>query len=195
MFVNGWDADTDPIVTEVDSSGKVVFQLFAQQLGLDLSERRTNPAEPHSNTHTNAVHWITEGEYLISLRNFHQFIKIKNGEVVETFKKARNVHDPLPYEDGYLFAIHFRDRSELISQNVSGKRKPIFVPEPETWTPLRTVELLRNNNILITGSREVGQLDQEGKLVWSLKMNQYDSQITSTKKTKNFIYKAAFVYK
>ena len=69
------------------------------------------------------------------------------------------------------------------------------MPEPETWTPLRTVELLRNNNILITGSREVGQLDQEGKLVWSLKMNQYDSQITSTKKTKNFIYKAAFVYK
>ena len=154
MFVNGWDADTDPIVTEVDSSGKVVFQLFAQQLGLDLSERRTNPAEPHSNTHTNAVHWVAEGEYLISLRNFHQFIKIKNGEVIETFKKARNVHDPLPFEDGYLFAIHFRDRSELIFQNVSGKRKPLFVPEPETWTPLRAVELLRNNNILITGSRE-----------------------------------------
>jgi len=195
VFVNGWDADTDPIVTEVDSSGKVVFQLFAQKLGLNLSERRTNPAEPHSNTHTNAVHWIAEGEYLISLRNFHQFIKIKNGEVVETFKKARNVHDPLPFEDGYLFAIHFRDRSELIFQNVSGKRKPLFVPEPETWTPLRTVELLRNNNILVTGSREVGQLDQDGKLVWSLKMNQYDSQITSTKKTKNFIYKAAFVYK
>jgi hypothetical protein len=195
VFVNGWDADTDPIVTEVDSSGKVVFQLFAQKLGLDLSERRTNPAEPHSNTHTNAVHWIAEGEYLISLRNFHQFIKIKNGEVVETFKKARNVHDPLPFEDGYLFAIHFRDRSELIFQNVSGKRKPLFVPEPETWTPLRTVELLRNNNILVTGSREVGQLDQDGKLVWSLKMNQYDSQITSTKKTKNFIYKAAFVYR
>ena len=61
VFVNGWDADTDPIVTEVDSSGKVIFQLFAQQLGLDLSERRTNPAEPHSNTHTNAVHWIAEG--------------------------------------------------------------------------------------------------------------------------------------
>ena len=156
VFVNGWDADTDPIVTEVDSSGKVVFELFAEQLGLDVNERRTDPAEPYSNTHTNAVHWLAEGEYLISLRNFHQFIKIKNGAVVATFKKTRNVHDPLPFNNGYLFAIHFRDRSELVFHDISGKRKPIFFPEPETWTPLRTVELLRNNNILITGSREVG---------------------------------------
>ena len=195
VFVNGWDANTDPIVTEVDSSGKVVFQLFSEKLGLDVNERRTNPAEPYSNTHTNAVHWVAEGEYLVSLRNFHQFIKVKNGEVVSKFNKIRNVHDPLPFNNGYLFAIHFRDRSELVFHDISGKRKPIFLPEPETWTPLRTVELLRNNNILITGSREVGQLDQDGKLVWSLKMNQYDSQITSTKKIKNFIYKAAFVYK
>jgi len=195
VFVNGWDANSDPIVTEVDSSGKVVFQLFAEKLGLDLNERRTDPTEPYSNTHANAVQWLAEGEYLVSLRNFHQFIKIKNGEVVATFKRTRNVHDPLPFNDGYLFAIHFRDRSELVFHNASGKRKPIFVPEPETWTSLRTLELLRNDNILITGSREVGQLDQDGKLVWSLKMNQYDLQKTSTKKTPNFIYKAAFVYK
>jgi len=195
VFVNGWDANSDPIVTEVDSSGKVVFQLFAEKLGLDLNERRTDPTEPYSNTHANAVQWLAEGEYLVSLRNFHQFIKIKNGEVVATFKRTRNVHDPLPFNDGYLFTIHFRDRSELVFHNASGKRKPIFVPEPETWTSLRTLELLRNNNILITGSREVGQLDQDGKLVWSLKMNQYDLQKTSTKKTPNFIYKAAFVYK
>lgn len=195
IFVNGWDADTDPIVTEVDPKGKIVMQLFAAQLELDPAERRSNPDERYSNTHANAVMGLADNEYLISLRNFNQFIKVKDGRVTARVKNARRVHDPSPYKEGFLFAVHLRNRSELIYERSPGQRESLFKPAPETWTPLRTVEPLRNGNILITGSREVGQLDAEGKLVWSILMDNYVAQKGDQRKKGSFIYKAAFVYK
>jgi hypothetical protein len=195
VFVNGWDADGDPVVTEVDPSGKIVMQLFAEQLGLDVNERHSAPGERYSNTHANAVQQLADGEYLISLRNYNQFLRYKDGKVVARYMNARNVHDPLPFKGGYLFAIHYRDSSQLILQRESGQREPFFKPEPGTWTPLRTVELLKNGNILVTGSREVGQLDEAGKLVWSMVIESYANQKSEQRKKAGFIYKATFVYK
>ncbi len=195
IFVNGWDGDTDPIVTEVDQSGKVVMQVFADQLSLDLTERRNVTGEQYSNTHTNAVQKLAEGEYLISVRNFNQFLIFKDGKVTSRYKNASRVHDPVPYSGGFLFAIHRQDRSLLIVHQGPGQRAPLFRPEPETWHPLRTLEILHNKNILITGSQEIGQLDQDGNLVWSMKMKGYVSQKSRGKSGGSFIYRAAFVHK
>lgn len=195
VFVNGWDADVDPIVTEVDPSGKIVMQLFAEQLGLDAKERNSSQGERYSNTHINAIQQLAEGEYLISLRNYNQFMRFKDGKVVVRYMNARNVHDPVPYKGGYLFAIHYRDSSQLILQKETRQREPLFKPEPGTWTPLRTVELLKNGNILVTGSREVGQLDEAGNLVWSVVIESYVNQKSDQRKKSGFFYKVAFVYK
>lgn len=195
VFVNGWDGDTDPVMTEVDRAGNIVLQLFARDLELNLAERHSVTTERHSNTHANAVQQLRPGEYLLSLRNFNQFIKISNGKVVGRVKNARNVHDPVPFKDGYLFAVHLADdKSALMLHAGPGQRQPLFKPEPDTWTPLRTVELLKNGNILITGGREVGQLDAQGQLVWSLVVAQFASG-KSGQKSSRFFYKAAFVYK
>lgn len=195
VFVNGWDADGDPIVTEVDPSGNIVMQLFAEQLGLDAKERNSSPGERYSNTHVNAIRQLAEGEYLISLRNYNQFLRYRDGKVFVRYSNARNVHDPVPYKGGYLFAIHYRDRSQLIMQNETRQREPLFKPEPGTWHPLRTVELLKNGNVLVTGSREVGQLDEAGKLVWSMVIESYGDQKSDQRKKTGFFYKVAFVYK
>lgn len=195
VFVNGWDADTDPVVTEVDSAGKIVMQLFAEQLGLSTNERHSVPGERFSNTHANAIQRLDENEYLISLRNYNQFLKFKDGKVVARFKKAKNVHDPVPYKEGFLFAVHIADsQSALVHHQGPGQRQSFFKPETGTWSPLRSVELLHNGNVLITGSRQVGQLDQDGKLVWAMTVVSYESG-KSEQKTGRFIYKAAFVYK
>jgi hypothetical protein len=195
VFVNGWDGDSDPVMTEVDSAGKLVLQLFARDLELNAAERHSVVTERHSNTHANAVQKLGPDEYLLSLRNFNQFIKIKNGKVVARIKNARNVHDPVPYKEGYLFAAHLaEDKSALLFHAGPGKRQPFFSPEPDTWTPLRTLELLQNGNILISGGREVGQLDPQGKLVWSLVAEHFASG-KSGQKSERFFYKAAFVYK
>lgn len=195
VFVNGWDGDNDPVMTEVDSAGNIVLQLFARDLELNTDERHSVTTERHSNTHANAVQRLGPGEYLLSLRNFNQFVKIKNGKVVARFKNARNVHDPVPYKEGYLFAVHLaEDKSALIMHGGPGQRQPLFKPEAGTWTPLRTVELLRNGNILISGGREIGQLDPQGQLVWSVVAEHFSSG-KSGQKSERFFYKAAFVYK
>lgn len=195
VFVNGWDGDNDPVMTEVDNSGNIVLQLFARDLELNAAERHSVTTERHSNTHANAVQKLRAGEYLLSLRNFNQFVKISNGKVVARIKNARNVHDPVPYKDGYLFAAHLADdKSALLFHAGPGQRQPFFKPEPDTWTPLRTVELLKNGNILITGGREIGQLDSQGQLVWSLVAEHFASG-KSGQKSARYFYKAAFVYK
>lgn len=195
VFVNGWDADNDPVLTEVDRAGNIVLELFARDLDLDPAERHSVVVERHSNTHANAVQQLGPAEYLLSLRNFDQFVKIKNGKVVARVKNARNVHDPVPYKDGYLFAVHIaEDKSNLLYHRGPGQRQPFFKPEPGSWTPLRTVEPLRNGNILITGGREVGQLDANGQLVWSLVADHFGSG-KNAQKSARYFYKAAFVYK
>lgn len=195
VFVNGWDGDSDPVMTEVDSAGNIVLQLFARDLELNPAERHDVSNERYSNTHANAVQKLGPGEYLLSLRNFNQFVKISNGKVVARVRNARNVHDPVPYKGGYLFAVHLaEDKSALMMQVGPGQRQPLFKPEPDTWTPLRTVELLRNGNILITGGREMGQLDPQGQLIWSLVAGHYVSG-KSGQKSARFFYKATFVYK
>lgn len=196
LFVNGWDADSDPVMTEVDSDGKVVLQLFARDLDLNPAERHSVASEKtYSNTHANAVQKLGPNEYLLSLRNFNQFIIIKDGKVIERRKNAKNVHDPIPYENGYLFAAHLaEDKSALVHQVGPGQRRPFFKPDDGTWTPLRTVELLQNGNVLITGGREIGQLDKDGQLVWSLVVEHFSSGKNAIRSGAS-IYKAAFVYK
>lgn len=195
LFVNGWDADSDPVMTEVDSDGKVVFHLFARDLELNSTDRHSVANERYSNTHANAVQKLGPGEYLLSLRNFNQFVKIKDGKVTGRVKNARNVHDPLPYGNGFLFAAHLaEDKSALVRQIGPGQREPFFKPDDGTWTPLRTVELLQNGNILITGGREIGQLDKDGDLVWSVVVEHFGSG-KNAQKTGSFFYKVAFVYK
>ena len=195
VFVNGWDADGDPVLTEVDPAGKVVVQLFAAQLGLDRNERNNVQGERYSNTHANAVQALAGNDYLVSLRNYNQFLKISGGVVVERYKNARNVHDPFPYQDGFLFAAHTaEDKSVLVRQSANAQRRPFFRPELGSWTPLRTVELLTNGNILISGGKEIGQLDAGGNLVWAITIENFESG-KSAQKSGRFVYKAAFVYK
>jgi hypothetical protein len=195
LFVTSWDGDSDPIMTEVDSTGKVVFELFARDLELNPADRHGVAGERYSNTHANAVQKLGPNEYLLSLRNFNQFVKVKDGKVIQRINKASNVHDPVPYENGFLFVAYpAEDKSLLVHQVGPGQRRPFFKPDDGTWTPLRTVELLQNGNVLITGGREIGQLDKDGQLVWSLVVEHFRSG-KNAQKSGAFIYKAAFVYK
>lgn len=193
VFVNAWDGDNDPILTEVDGNNKVVYQLFANDLGLNANERHPSSNERYSNTHANAVQKLGSEDYLLSLRNFDQFVRIKAGKVVEKITQAPHVHDPVTYKDGYLFAVHKSGASELLQQVKFGQRSAFFVPEAGKWHPMRTLEILHNGNILITGSQEVGQLDKNGALVWSMVIPNFSSGKFS--KSGRVIYKAAFVYK
>lgn len=194
VFVRGWDEKTDPILTEVDSEGKIVWQLFAAQLGLDPEDFRPGNDRVYSYTHANSVRQLAEREYLLSLRNFDQFLIWKDGQVIERFR-ARKVHDPVPYKGGYLFAEHHHDGSLLTWLKPDGRRVSLFRTDASEWHPLRTVELLKNGNILLTGSRQVGQMAPDGEWVWILNLEQFTPQRSRVRRTDGFLYKAAFVYR
>ena len=196
VFVTGWDGENGPHpYGQVDpEKSDLCEQLFAAQLGLDPEDFHPSNDRVYSYTHTNSVRKSAEGEYLLSLRNFDRFLVWKDGKVTERVR-ARKVHDPVPYRGGYLFAEHLHNGSRLTWLKPDGKRVHLFQTDANEWHPLRTVELLKNGNILLTGSREVGQLGPDGEWVWIMNLDQFSPQRSRIRKNDGFLYKAVFVYR
>lgn len=167
IFVYGADKDDDPTVTEVDPSGKVVFQWFARD-HLDKAERHESPGEAqYSFAHANAVQRRANGRTMVSLRNFFRFVVLNGDAIVKQSQQIPFVHDPVIRPKVIYFAAHGKDASALI-RVAGGQRTQLFLDETGQWVLLRTVEPLRNGNVLITGAQRIGQVDPTGRLVWSI---------------------------
>ena len=198
IFVNGWDSDSQHIFTRIDRAGKIIERYTVGDLGLSKSERRLNFSnEFYSNTHANAVQRLGEGEYLISLRNYNKAIVIKSGKVVSQIENVRSIHDPVDLKDETYFIRQDGPQSQRIVRlnNQTQERSPLFSTTDTSMTPMRTLEPLRNGNFLITGSTTIAQISKDGGLVWSIKLSNFQHQVLSTAPNRDFIYKAAFVYK
>lgn len=194
-FVNAWDDDDDPIMTVVNPAGQTIYQVFARDLELKQEKSRSTNSEAYSNTHANAVQKIGEDHWLISMRNYNRFVRLKKGKIVKQVR-GKNVHDPLPLpNDSYLFAVHNGDAPDQLMKHENGEKRVLFEAPDKSWKPLRSVERLANGNILITGSTRIGQVTAEGELVWQASFESYQNQRDRVRKNPgNFIYKAAFVY-
>ncbi len=200
IFVNGWDGIDDATVTEVDVAGKVVFQWFARD-HLEARERQDVVGErAYSFTHANAVQRLADGRTLISLRNFLRFVIVRDGRIVKQVCRASRVHDPVAVGDGFYFALHARRAHGVVRVNSDSTRTLLFGDETGVWQLLRTVEILKNGNILITGGQHIGQITSGGSLVWSIGL---DGFVTSKEagrgrrgqRAASLLYKAAWVYK
>jgi hypothetical protein len=171
IFVNGADEDDDPTVTEVDGDGKVVFQWFARGK-LDKKERRDSPSErEYSFTHANAVQRLANGSTMVSLRNFFRFVILDKDAIVFQSGQIPWVHDPVVLPDATYFSAHGKEVSAVVRVGRDGKRARLFVDKSGRWVLLRTVEPLRNGNVLITGARRIGQINPQGRLVWSIRLD------------------------
>jgi hypothetical protein len=198
IFVNGWDSDSQHIFTRIDRSGKIIERYTLGDFGISKSERKLNFSnEFYSNTHANAVQRLGEREYLISLRNYNKAIIIKSGKVVSKIENVRSIHDPVDLKDGIYFIRQDGPYSQRIVRlnKQTQERAPLFSTTDTSMTPMRTLEPLRNGNFLITGSSTIAQISKDGDLVWSVKLNNFQHQVLSTTSNRDFIYKAAFVYK
>jgi hypothetical protein len=171
IFVNGADQDDDPTVTEVDREGRVVFQWFARGK-LDKQERHDSPGErEYSFTHANAVQRLADGSTMVSLRNFFRFVILDRDAIVFQSGQIPWVHDPVILPDATYFAVHGRVAGGVVRVGRDGQRTRLFVDKSGMWVLLRTVEPLRNGNVLITGARRIGQIDPQGRLVWSIRLD------------------------
>ncbi len=77
----------------------------------------------------------------------------------------------------------------------TSKRSPFFITPEASWTPLRTLEILKNRNFLVTGSSVIAQVTQAGEVVWQVDLPNFENQMLVNRPNRDFVYKATFVYK
>jgi hypothetical protein len=195
LFSFGWDMDNDPTWTEITREGKIVHQWFAKKHLDPKKDKQNSQAEStYSYTHANAVSRLSDGTTLVSLRNFNMYVIVKDDQIIRRSPSIKNVHDPFVSAERSCFGAREPNRAAC-----TNKDGPIFrfIDTEKKWSPMRTIEPLKNGNLLITGSYQIGQLSADGKLVWKLYFNDFRDQKSSDSKSSNsnFIYKAAWVYK
>lgn len=214
-FVNGWDrkGNNDPVFTIIDRNCKVFSQLFAKDLGLETS--RYNPTEDDPTyVHANAFQVLPNNHLMISLRNFNEVVILKDSKPIKRIRRGTKwVHDPLivnpsapPSEMEFYLANRGRGQ-HIIFHDKNGNPTSFWdstTPDGEkqlrkknkgfgNWNPLRTVERLPNGNLLVSGSRCMGQISAQGELVWDLCFPWFQHQMERLPDGWNFIYKVSFV--
>ena len=217
VFVNGWDDEgaNEPVYTDMTKDCEVKDQLFAKDLGLDESKfhpddseydpKRMSRQRP-SHTHTNSVRVWPDGMLMLSIRNYDEFVLLKDRRVIKRYPGTSHVHDPVPInpdasidEMEFYFAGHGRphdvrrtskdDSADRSADNVLWTMRSEPRKNRGLWRPIRTIEILPNKNILFSGSAYLAQITESGELVWKARINGFVNQ----SKPGNNIYKAAFV--
>ncbi len=123
-------------------------------------------------THTNAVTRLSNGNTLISLRNFNFVVEVDpQGTVVKTIGEGifHHQHDPEVLHDGkILLANHGRPERAVEVDPKTGKIVWQSAGFELGAIPVRDANRLPNGNTLITGSTKIVEVTAEGKIVWQL---------------------------
>ena len=206
IFVNGWDekGKKEPILSRVSNNCKILMSKSEDFFKMNKADLQPRFAKDRANLHANAVRILEDKSIMVSVRNYDQVVIIKNNKIIKRFKKARGVHDPsnVYAENGKSFFYYLnRGRPQSINKrsfdNVESKPKKLWSStggRKSAWTPLRTLEKLKNRNWLITGSQKIGQVTTDGELVWELYFPEFRHQ-KDKNKDKTYIYKVTFITK
>lgn len=168
IFVYGNnDLMSDAQVTEVNPQGVVVWSWYAKD---HFNYAPYSSIMKQGWTHTNAVSRLSNGNTLISPRNFNMAIEVdQNGDVVKTIGEGLMVeqHDPILLENGdYLFANHGVPEKG-IEMDASGNIVWEYsITDSKQW-PVRDVNRLSNGNTLISTTSKIIEVTKDKTVVWS----------------------------
>jgi len=174
IFVFGAnDRNNDAQVTEVNPQGEIVWAWYAR----DYFDK--SPYKDINNqgwTHTNAVTRMTNGNTLISPRNFDLMVEVDaQGIVLRTVGEEifSSTHDPEVQPDGNILAVsQWRGIPHKAIEIDPATERIVWefaMSKRRTW-PVRDANRLPNGNTLITGTTEIVEVTTEGKIVWLLKL-------------------------
>ena len=178
IFVFGADDQKDDAqVTEVNPEGEIVWTWYARD---HFNESPYKDIYNQGWIHTNAVTRLTNGNTLISLRNFSSVVEVDpQGSVIRSIGEGilGSVHDPAILPNGNLLAtctaagetrqgqpcvraVEIDPKTgKIVWQSTRFERESI---------PVRDANRLPNGNTLITGTTKIVEVTTEGKIVWQL---------------------------
>lgn len=160
------DLSTDQQVIEVNSKGEIVWSWYAKNYfnsASYLSMKKQGWA------HTNAVTRLSNGNTLVSPRNFNMVVEVNPaGEVVKTIgsKIMIEQHDPEMLDNGHLiFANHGTPEKGIEIDAAENIVWEYSITDP-TQHPVRDVDRLSNGNTLITTTTKIIEVTPDKKIVW-----------------------------
>jgi outer membrane protein assembly factor BamB len=172
IFVFGMnDQKSDPQVTEVNPKGEIVWSWYAKDY---FDKPPNNNIFNEGWAHTNAVSRLSNGNTLISPRNFNLVVEVDpGGEVVRTYGEGvfRSQHDPEMLSNGNILLAN-QNRPQRATEYDPETGKIVWeylIPDQKNW-PVRDANRLPNGNTLITGATEIVEVTPEGEIVWRLRL-------------------------
>jgi outer membrane protein assembly factor BamB len=180
IFVYGaMDQMQDAQVREVDPSGKVVWSWYARD---HFNRIPYITISDEGWTHTNSVSRLTNGNTLISLRNFGIVAEVDpSGKVIRTIGEGlfEYQHDPEMQPSGNLLvANHNRpDQTVIEIDPATGKILWSFTMPRQL---IRDADRLPNGNTLITGHMVLAEVTPAGEIAWRLRLNKEISRQESS---------------
>jgi len=169
LFVFGNnDLMSDAQVIEINPKGEIVWSWYARDY---FNKEPYQSIKDQGWTHTNAVSRLSNGDTLISTRNFNMVVEVnQNGEVVKTIGEGlmTEQHDPILLENGnLLFANHGTpEKAVEINQNENIVWE-FEISDPKQW-PTRDANRLPNGNTLITTTTKIVEVSKDKEIVWAL---------------------------
>lgn len=169
------DKISDAQVKEVNRKGEVVWKWHA---GDHFNKEPFRDIYRQGWTHTNAVLRLSNGNTLISLRNFNFLVEVDpQGMIVRTIGEGvlKRQHDPEILPNGnILLANHRRPHSAVEIDPSTGRIVWEYpMPDPSTW-PVRDANRLPNGNTLITAATKIVEVTSDGEVVWQLVLKGVD---------------------
>jgi hypothetical protein len=174
------DQKNDAQVKEVNPKGEIVWAWYAKD---HFDKPPYISIFDGGWTHTNAASRLSNGDTLISLRNFHFVVEVNpKGEVVRTIGEGvlGDQHDPEMLPNGNLIATTSRAGDEqtpsppVRAVEIDAKTGKIiwqFLPPPGlTVPPNRDADRLPNGNTLFVGAAAILEVTPQGEIVWQLSL-------------------------
>ena len=184
LFVWGWDAVDDAQVKEVNPKGEIVWAWYAKDHFYTSPYKEIGTTDGgNSWLHMNAVQRLSNGNTLISPRNFNFVVEVDDkGSVLRIIGEGvlDEQHDPEILPSGNLIAtIHNSlpknrgkpQRAVEIDPETGETVWQFPIPGQDNW-PVRDANRLPNGNTLITGLNRIVEVTPQGEVVWLLRLNE-----------------------
>jgi len=178
------DGFEDAQAKEVTPDGELVWEWYAKNYFDKEPYRKISRS---GWTHTNAVERLENGNTLVSPRNLSLLAEVdSNGSVVRTIGEGliADAHDPESLSNGNILVSNQLKPHEALefdpdTNKVIWRFVPPYIKMAETFSvslgdakqimmPIRDVDSLPNDNVLITGYPFIIEVTRDGEIVWQL---------------------------